>query len=102
MPLVITSSGSEEIKLLKNSIPELKISPIIEAGSNEAMLKLVKDGNGIGYIQEEYIQDELTTGSLKKLNVNFMLPKLDLYCGYFTETLAFASKKFIECLISKN
>lgn len=102
LPLVITSSGSEEIKLLKNSIPELKISPIIEAGSNEAMLKLVKDGNGVGYIQEEYIQDELANGSLKKLNVNFMLPKLDLYCGYFTETLAFASKKFIEWLISKN
>lgn len=102
LPLVITSSGSEEIKLLKNSIPELKISPIIEAGSNEAMLKLVKDGNGVGYIQEEYIQDELANGLLKKLNVNFMLPKLDLYCGYFTETLAFASKKFIEWLISKN
>lgn len=102
LPLVITSNNFEEIKLLKNSLPELKLNPIIEAGSNEAMVKFVKDGNGIGYTQEEYIQDDLKLGSLKKFNINFMLPKLDLYCGYFTDTLAYASKKFIEWLISKN
>lgn len=102
LPLVISSSNFEEIKLLKNSIPELKLNPIIEAGSNEAMVRFVQDGNGVGYTQEDYIQDELTSGALKKLNINFMLPKLDLYCGYFTDTLAYASKKFIEWLISKN
>lgn len=102
LPLVISSSNFEEIKLLKNSIPELKLNPIIEAGSNEAMVRFVKDGNGVGYTQEDYIQDELASGALKKLNINFMLPKLDLYCGYFTDTLAYASKKFIEWLISKN
>ena len=102
LPLIITSQKSEEIKLLKNSTPELKINPCIEAGSAEAMIKLIKDGNGIGLTQEEYVKEEIENGTLKKLNINFSLPKLDIYCGYFKETLANAPKKFIECIISKN
>ena len=100
-PLIITSQNSEEVKLLKNSVPELKINPIIEAGSAEAVLKLVKDGNGIGYIQEEYIKDEINE-EIKKLEVNFSLPKLDIYCGYITDMPAYAPKKFIEWIISKS
>ena len=102
LPLIISSLNSEEVKLLKNSLPELKINPIIEAGSNEAVVKLVKDGNGIGYIQEDYIKDELESGKIKKLNVSLNLPKLDIYCGYIRDMLAFAPKKFIEWVLSKS
>lgn len=102
LPLVISSQNSEEIRLLKNSVPEIKINPIIEAGTTESMIRLIKDGNGIGYTQEDYVSTELEYGILKKLNLSFMLPKLDIYCGYFSETLSFASKKFIEWLISKS
>lgn len=101
-PLIITSQKSEEVKLLKNSSPEIKINPVIEAGNSETMLKLVKDGNGIGFTQEEYVKSEIEMGLVKKLSVNFSLPKLDVYCGYFRETLSNASKKFIEWIISKN
>ena len=66
------------------------------------MLKLVREGNGVGYCQEEYVAEDLESGKLKKLNINFTLPKLDIYAGYITDTLAFAPKKFIEFLISKN
>lgn len=102
LPLIITSSNSEEIKLLKNAVTDLKLSPIIEADSPEAMIKLVKSNNGIGYIQEDYVKDDLESGALKKFNVSFTLPKLDIYCGYVKDTLAFAAKKFIECIISRN
>lgn len=102
LPLIISSQNSEEIRLLKNSVPEIKINPVIEAGTTESMIKLIKDGNGIGYTQEEYVSTELEYGILKKFNLSFMLPKLDIYCGYFAETLSFASKKFIEWLISKS
>ena len=102
LPLIISSASSEEIRLLKNSVPEIKINPVIEAGTTESMIKLIKDGNGIGYTQEEYVATELEYGILKKINLSFMLPKLDIYCGYFVETLSFASKKFIEWLISKS
>ena len=102
LPLIISSMSSEEVKLLKNSLPELKINPIIEAGSNEAVVKLVKEGNGIGYVQEDYIKDELESGRIKKLNVTLNLPKLDIYCGYIRDMLAFAPKKFIEWVLSKS
>ncbi len=102
LPLIISSQNAEEIKLLKNATQSIKINPVIEAWTTESMLKLVKEGNGIGYTQEDYIKSELENGSLKKLNLTFTLPKLDIYCGYVTDTLAYAPKKFIEFLTSKN
>ena len=66
------------------------------------MLKLVREGNGVGYCQEEYIKEDLENGTLKKLDVLFTLPKLDIYSGYIVDTLAFAPKKFVEFLSSKN
>jgi hypothetical protein len=66
------------------------------------MIKLVKEGNGVGYCQEDYIAEDVKNGTLKKFNLNFTLPKLDIYCGYMTDTLAYAPKKFIEFLISKS
>ena len=102
LPLIITSQNAEEIKLLRNATQGVKINPIIESWTTESMLKLVKDGNGVGYCQEDYIKDELESGVFKKFNINFTLPKLDIYCGYMTDTLAYAPKKFIEFLISKS
>lgn len=102
LPLIITSQNSEEIKLLKNATQGVKINPIIESWTTESMIKLVKDGNGVGYCQEEYIKDALESGVFKKFNLNFTLPKLDIYCGYMTDTLAYAPKKFIEFLVSKS
>lgn len=102
LPLIISSQSAEEIKLLKNAVPELKLNPTIEAGSAESVLKLVRDGNGIGYIQEEYVKNELESGELKKLNISFALPKLDIYCGYTTDMPAYAPKRFIEWLISRS
>lgn len=102
LPLIISSQSAEEIKLLKNSVVGLKINPVIEAWTTESMIKLVKEGNGVGYCQEEYIKDELEAGTLKKLNLLFAPPKLDIYSGYIVDTLAFAPKRFIEFLSSKD
>ena len=102
LPLIISSQGAEEIKLLKNSVVGLKLNPIIESWTPESMLKLVREGNGVGYCQEEYIKEDLENGTLKKLDVLFTLPKLDIYSGYIVDTLAFAPKKFVEFLSSKN
>ena len=102
LPLVISSQNSEEIKLLKSAIVGIKINPIIEAWTTESMLKLVSEGNGVGYCQEDYVKEQIESGKLKKLNLLFTLPKIDIYAGYMTDTLAFAPKKFIEFLISKN
>ncbi len=102
LPLIIPSQNSEEIKLLKNSVVGLKVNPVIEAWTTESMIKLVKEGNGVGYCQEEYIKEELDNGTLKKLNLLFTPPKLDIYAGYIVDTLAFAPKKFIEFLSAKD
>lgn len=96
LPLIICSQTSEEIKLLKNAMSEIKINPVIESWTTETLVKLVKNGNGIGYIQEDYVKDDLANGSLKKLNISFTPPKLDIYCGYISDTLAYAPKKFID------
>lgn len=102
LPLIISSQNAEEIKLLKNATSNIKINPVIEAWTTESMIKLVREGNGVGYTQEDYIKKELEDGTFKKLSQTFTLPKLDIYCGYITDTLAYAPKKFIEFLTSKN
>lgn len=96
LPLIICSQTSEEIRLLKNSMSDIKINPVIESWTTETLVKLVKDGNGVGYVQEAYVKDELEKGTLKKLNISFTPPKLDIYCGYISDTLAYAPKKFID------
>ena len=48
--------AKEEIKQLKNSVVGIKINPVIEAWTTESMIKLVKEGNGVGYCQEDYIK----------------------------------------------
>lgn len=96
LPLIICSQTAEEIKLLKNAMSEIKINPVIESWTTETLVKLVKNGNGIGYIQEDYVKEDLANGSLKKLNISFTPPKLDIYCGYISDTLAYAPKKFID------
>jgi DNA-binding transcriptional LysR family regulator len=100
-PLIITSQSSDEIRLLKNAVGNIKINPIIEAGTTDSIIKLVKENNGIGYVQEEFIKEDIENEKLKKLNLSFTLPKLDIYVGYITENLAFAPKKFIEFIIEK-
>ena len=102
LPLILSSGSSEEVKLLKNATQNIKLNPVIESWTTESMLKLVREGNGIGYTQEDYIKEDLENGTLKKLALTFTLPKLDIYCGYITDTLAYAPKKFIEFLISKS
>ena len=102
LPLIISSQSSEEIKQLKNSVVGIKINPVIEAWTTESMIKLVKEGNGVGYCQEDYIKEELENGTLKKLNLLFAPPKLDIYSGYIVDTLAFAPKRFIEFLSTKD
>jgi len=101
-PLIITSQSGEEIRLLKNAAGNIKLNPIIEAGTTESVIKLVKEENGIGYAQAEYIKDELESGFLKKLTLTFTLPKLDIYCGYITDGMASAPKRFIEYLSGKD
>ena len=100
LPLIICSQTAEEIKLLKNAISEIKINPVIESWTTETLVKLVKAGNGIGYVQEEYVKEDLENGTLKKLNISFTPPKLDIYCGYISDTLAYAPKKFIDHVLS--
>ncbi len=102
LPLIISSSSSEEVKILKNAISDIKINPVIESWTTDSMLKFVKSGNGIGYIQEDYVKEEIANGTLKKFNLTFTTPKLDIYCGYVSDTLAYAPKRFIEFLIEKS
>lgn len=102
LPLIISSQNSEEIRILRNAVSDLKINPIIESWTSETMLELVKKGNGVGYVQEDYVREDLKNGTLKKLKTTFTTPKLDIYCGYFPDSLSNAPKKFVEFILARN
>lgn len=96
MPLIITNQFSEEVRLLKNAVGNIKINPIIEAGTADSVIKLVKTNHCIGYTQEIYIKDELEAKLFKKLKLTFTPPKLDIYISYILDGMAPAPKQFIE------
>lgn len=100
-PLIISSTNSEEVKLLKRTIGGLSINPIIESGSTESTIKLVFDGNGIGYTQREYVEEYIKNETLKEIPTMFTLPKIDVYLSYISEPLTSAAKKFISFIDGK-
>ena len=94
-PIIISSISSEEVEVLKRAIKNQTINPIIESGSTESTIKLVLNGNGIGYSQREYVEDYLKNQTLKEIPTIFTLPKIDVYLNYISDPLTNAAKKFI-------
>ena len=72
----------------------IDLNPEIEADTREAILDMVKDGLGIGYL----IDDSKEDTELENVNFNNSLPIIDICCVYIEDFLTTAAKKFIEMI----
>lgn len=72
-------------------------NPIMELESTEVMLKYIKEGLGIGYIQRNIAEQE----NLEIISLDEQLPKETITLIYNEETLTSSSKEFINKLLNK-
>ena len=56
----------------------------------------VLQGNGIGYILEDVVKDEIEKGTLKKLPIKESLPYVTVNLVYIDKYLMSAPKEFID------
>lgn len=104
-PLILPAEGSNIRYNLDNYCDSLniKLNKNIEIASHTLVVKFTKIGFGIGITTEEFIQDELASGKIFKLNVKEKIT--NRYIGISilkNHSLNTASKKFIEMLKSDN
>lgn len=94
LPSVGSNLRSKIDDYLKNK--NVVLDSIIEVSNIDTMLKLVKNGLGIGYLPGIFIDKE---PDLECLNITD-LPTTDICFSYYDENLNVAVKKFIEFLIT--
>ena len=102
-PLILQAKGSNTRAFLddyceKNNIT---LSPNIEIASYGLVVEFAKMGLGVGYVTEDYIQDELKKGTLYKLKLKQKIPKRSLgYAISKRHEPNFSAKKLIEIIKS--
>ncbi len=75
------------------------IEPSIEVGSHDLLVSFAKKGMGISCVTEEFVNSELASGKLFKLNIDGSVRSRKIGMVYLKETTpAFAVQKFAEML----
>lgn len=98
-PLLLPIKNSKQrINLEKNlSTKSINLNPIMELETTDMILKYIKEGIGIGYIQRKIAEQE----KLEIINLEHQLPEEKISLIYNEETLTSSSRELIKTLIDK-
>lgn len=100
-PLILQPQNNNTRKFLdiytkKNGID---LNPTMTLGSYSLVVEFTKIGYGIGYATEEYIQEDLKSKKLFKLNITPKIPSRSIgIITYKNNTPNFSAKKLIEII----
>lgn len=103
-PLVFQAHGSTTRRFLDEYAAEhgIVFKPELDLAGISLVLEFTRIGFGIGYATEEYIQEELETGKLHKLDVVEKIPKREIGIAYSKRNIpSFCTKKLIEIILDK-
>ena len=105
MPMVTREKGSATRTVAEAKITEkgLKIGPLMQLGSNEAVKSAVKNGSGLAMLSKHSITSDVEAGKLSVLSNKDWQCYRDLYV-YFRCDKVFtpAQQKFIDLLRAQN
>lgn len=74
----------------------------MEITSTEIMLNMCLNGMGIGYFMEDYIEKEIETNQLTKIDLGIQMPTIDIAYFYIPDYSTYVLKEFINELGHKN
>lgn len=103
-PLVFQAHGSTTRRFLDDFATRhgILFKPDLDLAGFSLVLEFTEIGFGIGYATVDYIQDELKSGKLFKLNVSPSIPKREIGIAYSKRNIpSFCCKKLIEIILNK-
>lgn len=103
-PLVFQAHGSTTRRFLDDFAARhgILFKPDLDLAGFSLVLEFTEIGFGIGYATVDYIQDELKSGKLFKLNVSPSIPKREIGIAYSKRNIpSFCCKKLIEIILNK-
>ena len=100
-PIILISKGSNTRYFLDDFTSSIGVNivPEIELASYSLVSEFTKLGLGIGYLTKDFLNEELSDGSLFEVKTNPLIPSREIgliHCN--NKILSNASKKFIDLL----
>lgn len=102
-PLILQSPGSITRKYLDDFAASIgyTFNPTMHLSSFSLVMEFVSIGFGIGSTTEEYIQEELKSGKVYKIDVKPEIPKRGIGICYSKKNMPnFCTKKFMEIVLN--
>lgn len=103
-PLVFQAHGSTTRRFLDEFAKKhgIVFKPDLDLAGFTLVTEFTQIGFGIGYATEEYIQDELNSKKLYKLDIVEEIPKREIGIAYSKRNIpSFCTKKLIEIILNK-
>ena len=98
-PFIMLEKGTSTRQYIDNYFKKnaTEITPEIELASHDLVIEFIKRGMGVGFILEDFADDDLKNGSLVKLNLKPVFRPRQFYIvTHSSIPLASAAKKLLE------
>ncbi len=84
IPLALRQEGSAVREIILEYFRKFKITPtiVMESASISALKEFVRQGNGVGFLEEFAVNEELIDGSLKAVQILEGSPTIEFGIGY--------------------
>ena len=101
LPLILLEKNSSSRRFLDTIFKtrDVSLNPQIEIAAHDLLLRFASIHLGVACVVEQFSQDELQKGSLKKLTLDPPLPTRNIGCAYLKNApLSYAAKAFMELI----
>lgn len=77
----------------------IKLNPVIEFETEELIIESVKRNLGVGFVVENAVSDLIESGTIKKVDINYELPKVEINAVYVDNYLPRLARIFLRDFI---
>ena len=105
LPLILIEKNASSRHFLENNFKErgITLEPQIEVAVHDLLIRFASIHLGISCVIEQFSQDELEKGIIKKLPLDPPLPARSIGCAYLKNApLSYAAKAFIDLIKSNS
>ncbi len=104
LPLILLEKNSSSRRFLEKSFKEKNIilNPQIEIAAHDLLIRFASIHLGVSCVVEEFSEEELKKGIIKKLPLKPPLKKRSIGCAYLKNApLSYAAKAFMDLIVNK-
>lgn len=101
LPLILLEKNSSSRRFLENNFNEknLSLNPQIEVAVHDLLIRFASIHLGVSCVIEQFAQDELEKGIIRKIHLDPPLPKRSIGCAYLKNApLSYAAKAFLDLI----